>query len=81
MRTIIFVLSMLITGCATTIPVIPDLPKVQAPISIMESCKDYVRPLDGSIGSITHALVENKQVYENCNKQNEGKKTFILDLR
>lgn len=76
----LLLISLFLTGCATTQPPFVEVPKVQPSIEIMEACEEFVFPVDGSINGLGNALKLNKKVYEQCNKQNNSKKEFILNI-
>lgn len=70
---------LLLSGCATQQPQIIDIPKVQPSADIMFDCEDFIYPKNGSYDELKVILIQNKGVYEQCNKQNLSKKEFILN--
>lgn len=78
MKKFLLILTLLLSGCATTQVVTPNI--IEAPYEIMSNCSEYVYP---EIGNFTYndlldVIVKNKKVYVNCVKLNNAKKDFIL---
>lgn len=74
----ILLLTMLLTGCATTKPVIPL--NIQAPSEIMKDCEELEKPKDFTFGAFVVANLEYKKLYEQCKNQNKAKKDFIINI-
>lgn len=73
MKKLILLISISLCACATDKQIIKNV----APIEIMESCKEYIKPIEGTPAELMKVILENKKVYVNCYNQNEAKKDYI----
>lgn len=78
MKRILFLITLFLSGCATTQSNIQL--KIEAPEEIMKECVDLEKPKDNTFGSFVSANLEYKKLYEQCKTYNKAKKDFILNL-
>lgn len=74
-------LSILLTGCATKIPMIVEVPKTTASTEIMASCAAFLEPEDKSGSYLLVLNAKNFKLYNDCSKLNEQKKLFINNIK
>lgn len=76
MKRIVLIISILLTGCASTKQII-DVPKVRASSEVIAECPAFVNPNGKSFQDFIDSVVLNKEVYILCNNLNKAKKEFI----
>lgn len=80
MKPLLFILILLLNGCATTLPVsIDNIPKVNPSFQTMGDCPVFVNPKGATFDDYIESLVLNKQVWASCNNLNQSKKEFIIN--
>lgn len=79
---IALVLTLFLTGCATS-PTLTVANKYNSPeASIMLSCPEFIKPTTGTPAAFMQALTDNRKLYSQCSLLNESKKKFIeLELK
>ena len=65
MKLIILVISTILVGCSTPVPITPKFP--QAPDALMQPCPDLKKlEKDAKLSDVARTVVENYTLYHEC---------------
>ncbi len=71
MKKLVILASLLLAGCATTVPVTVSFP--EAPATLQEKCEDLKEvDQDATISEFTTVVVKNYVLYHECSRKVEG---------